>query len=1119
MKRVYRPIGIILFVLSLLSLAGQAKAAVVVSPSSVQVKPGAQVQFSATGATIVVWGLSGAGCSGISCGQIDSSGLYTAPAAAPNPPTVTVTATSILDGTMGTATVTIGSATTVAVSISPTSATLSVKGQQQFKATVTGSSNTAVNWTVSGIGCVSGSCGTITSAGLYTAPAIIPNPALASVTATSVADTTKSASATVVIEAASSISVAVSPTTAQVPAGGQQQFTATVSGTTNTAVTWSLTGCSGAACGSISNFGLYTAPATVPASPTVTVVATSAAAPSQSGSAHVTIVAASVLTISPSNPQVKPGAQIQFSATGPQSGVVLWSVTGNGCFGITCGQISSTGLYTAPTTAPSPNTVVVTATSLSNATIKGSTTVTISAPSSVSVSLTPTTAQVNVSAQQQFKATVTGSTNTAVTWSVTGLGCTGSTCGTISTAGLYTAPSTVPNPSFVTVTATSSADSTKSASATVIIMQQISVAVTPNPVQVAENASQQFTAKVTGAANTAVTWTLHGSGCSGSACGTITASGLYTAPASVPNPAQVTVTATSVADGITTGTATVTVIVPVIVTVSPTNAIVAVSTTQQFRSSVAGSSNTAVTWSVSGTGCSGSTCGTISTAGLYTAPASLPSPATVTVKATSQANTSASASATVTLVSTNNSKLDGQYAFFFTGFDSNGVYQAAGSFTANGQGRITTGTEDVNNVAAPATDLAITGTYTVSSDNRGTMTINSPLGAFTYKFALNLLGNKGRFVSFDQSGVRGSGVILKQDPTAFDPSVLANGYVMGLSGSDMGGARVGALGLMFPDGIGFIAGSTLDVNDGGSVSPTFASFNGIYTVDSTGRGTATLLIPGFGGGTVDFALYVVSANEFLMVSVDPIFQNGVIIGGPAVLQNGAPFTSSSFKGGSIFNLSGTNGSAPEDMVGRLQFDGTVNVGVTFDQNNGGNITVGGSMTGAYDLELNGRGTLNLNSPSTGPIIWYVYATGPNQGFVMDASTAAASVGQMDPVTIVPPFSNSDALGTYLLGSGEPIVQAVPLYSGESSFDGSSNVRGQGTLAGAEDISKSSALSPNQTLAGTYSVSAVSNNGRGSILLTSPSAATIALWVISPSEMVGLDVDATVTQPTILHFEQ
>ena len=178
------------------------------------------------------------------------------------------------------------------------------------------------------------------------------------------------------------------------------------------------------------------------------------------------------------------------------------------------------------------------------------------------------------------------------------------------------------------------------------------------------------------------------------------------------------------------------------------------------------------------------------------------------------------------------------------------------------------------------------------------------------------------------------------------------------------------------------------------------------------------------------------------------------------------------------------------------------------------------MTGAYDIELNGRGTLNLDNPANGSTTtWYIYATGPNQGFIMDATTAAAGVGEVDPITIVPPFANSDILGSYLIGSGDPIVQTTPLYSGVSSFDGGNSVRGQGVANGAEDLSQTTTLSPNQVLTGTYNVSGVSNNGRGVILLTSPTAGTIAVWVASPNKFVGLDLDSTVTQPVILHFEQ
>jgi hypothetical protein len=1214
MKRVRKLIWIVLIVAT---FAGTCLASVVVSPSSVQVKLGAQAQFTATGSAdnVVIWSLAGSGCSGISCGEITADGLYTAPATAPNPPEVTVVATSLADLTQsGSASVTIG-AVSVAVTVSPATVTVVQSQTQQFSAVVTGSSNTGVTWKVSGAGCTAAACGTITSGGFYTAPAAIPNPSQVAVTATSIASPTKSASSKVTIESATSVLVSVSPSTAQVFVGGQQQFSATVTGTTNTSVKWTVAGtgcaglvcgsisstglytapasvptsskvtvtatavaaptrsasatvtissatsvlvsvspstaqvtvgkqqqfsakvtgttntsvkwtlagtsCTGSACGSISTSGLYTAPASVPASSKVTITATSVAAPSKSSNATVTIVAPlSPLTVTPSSPQVKPGASLQFSASGPGVGVVIWGISGSGCSGITCGSITAAGLYTAPATAPNPATVVITAISLANPSITGSTTVTIIAPGQVGVTVSPSSAQLNVGAQLLFKAAVTGSTNTAVTWSVSGFGCAATTCGTITSGGLYTAPSTPPDPSFVTVTATSVADSTKSSSAMVTISQKIGVSISPTSAQIAEGGTEQFTAKVTGTATTGVTWSATGVGCSGSACGTISPTGLYTAPGTVPKPAQVTVTATATEDGVTSASATVTIIIPVVVAISPTSAIVTVGQQQQFHTSVSGSTNTAVIWSISGSGCSGATCGSITSGGLYTAPATVPSPATVIVKATSQANTTASASAVVSIVATNNSKFVGQFAFLFTGFNSSGVYQEAGSFIADGKGNLKSGQEDVNDTAGPSTGLAITGTYQMGADNRGVLTINSPLGTHSFRFALNLLGTKGRLISFDQSGVRGSGVIELQDSTAFDPSVLVGGYVLKLTGMDVFGSRIGAVGLILPDGSGFIAGSSLDVNDGGSVSSTFATFSGNYSVDSTGRGTATLVIPGFDGGSFNFVFYVVSANELLLISTDPLSFSNPIFSGPAEAQTGILFTGASFSGGSVFSLSGTNGTTPDDTVGRLQFNGDSNVTVNFDQNNGGNITVGGVLTGAYDIELSGRGTLNLvNSADGSLVVWYLYAISPNRAFVMDASTGAVSVGEMDPETAVSPFSNSNILGTYLIGSGEPISETTPLYSGVASFDGGANLQGLGTVTGAEDISQASTLSPNQVLNGTYSVSSVSNNGRGVILLTLPSGKTIAVWVTSASEFVGLDTDSTVAEPTILHFEQ
>ena len=91
-------------------------------------------------------------------------------------------------------------------------------------------------------------------------------------------------------------------------------------------------------------------------------------------------------------------------------------------------------------------------------------------PGTITVTVAPQSPTAVVDQTVAFQATVTGTTNTAVTWEVNGIAGGNSTVGTISTSGTYTAPATVPNPSTVTVSAVSQADKTKSGSSNVLIV-------------------------------------------------------------------------------------------------------------------------------------------------------------------------------------------------------------------------------------------------------------------------------------------------------------------------------------------------------------------------------------------------------------------------------------------------------------------------------------------------------------------------------------------------------------------------------------------------------------------------------------------------------------------------
>jgi len=247
------------------------------------------------------------------------------------------------------------------------------------------------------------------------------------------------------------------------------------------------------------------------------------------------------------------------------------------------------------------------------------------------VTVEPPTATVAIGGQQVFAATVTGSADVTVTWQIQEPG-----CGTVTASGLYTAPATA---TTCHVVVTSHADPTKSAASVVTVQTAplpVTIAVTPSSTTVAASGQTTFTATVTGSTDTAATWAVREAG-----CGTVTAGGVYTAPAAA---ATCHVVATSHADPTKTASATVTVTgtPPVVaVSVTPGSTSVFGYQTASFSATVTGTSNTAVTWSVAEAGG-----GTVSAAGVYTAPSA---DGTYHLVATSVASPVATASAAITV--------------------------------------------------------------------------------------------------------------------------------------------------------------------------------------------------------------------------------------------------------------------------------------------------------------------------------------------------------------------------------------------------------------------------------------------------------------------------------------
>jgi RHS repeat-associated protein len=253
-------------------------AGVTVTPGTSSVSGGQTKQLTGTpnnGSNLgVTWSISPAGM-----GSISAAGLYTAPPTVYANQTVTVTATSVADGSTGIATINLVPA--VSLTVAPASATLGPSERQQFTANISGAWNSSVAWSIS-----PANAGSITAAGVYIAPSSISGTSTVTITATSTVDPTKTGTATVTLSPAQTgVSITVTPATASLGFRQTQQFSATVSGTGNTAVNWTVT----PNLGSISSTGLYTAPANLTTPQNVTIQAASAAYPTVSGSAAITL--------------------------------------------------------------------------------------------------------------------------------------------------------------------------------------------------------------------------------------------------------------------------------------------------------------------------------------------------------------------------------------------------------------------------------------------------------------------------------------------------------------------------------------------------------------------------------------------------------------------------------------------------------------------------------------------------------------------------------------------------------------------------------------------------------------------------------------------------------------
>jgi hypothetical protein len=281
--------------------------------------------------------------------------------------------------------------------------------------------------------------------------------------------------------------------------------------------------------------------------------------------------------------------------------------------------------------------------------------------------------------------------------------------------------------------------------------------------------------------------------------------------------------------------------------------------------------------------------------------------------------------------SQNNSELQGDYAFSFTGMTTgNGSastpFGAVGRFTADGAGNLTNGELDSNGLGVSlggvekAVALAFTGTYSIGADGRGLMNLNIP-GGGTLAFAMLSNGN-AKFVEVDASGNHGtvgSGTMEKADITAYNTASITGDYAFGVSGLDQSNNRTALVGRFTANGMGLLSNGAADENMSGRFS-TMNLSAGTYTVTDTATGRGALnLAPVIGGSlqNLNFVFYVVKGGKVFMMESDVVSSATPLLLG-SVLQQQTPavvgFTNLSLDGGMVVYFTGATGCTGGGLI-------------------------------------------------------------------------------------------------------------------------------------------------------------------------------------------------------------
>ena len=580
----------------------------------------------------------------------------------------------------------------------------------------------------------------------------------------------------------------------------------------------------------------------------------------------------------------------------------------------------------------------------------------------------------------------------------------------------------------------------------------------------------QFHHSVSNSTNTACTWRVNDIAGGNATVGTIDAGGLYTAPAAVPNPAQVTVKAVAAADTSKSDTAAVTVLPPPPFTISPATATVPAGGTQSFTTTAD------VTWSLEGVAGNTAPLGSIGADGVFTAPLAPPLGGEVTVVATSKSDTSLHATA-IAAIKFSNASLHGPYAFVYRSADADDMVYVGGRLTADGAGAISDGILDMSKGSGILMSELFTGAYQVVADGRASLTLS--IGEDSIPMRLVLLSDdSARLIGF-AAGQTGIGELERQEASASGPpswgltcSLMTARTITSATirnAASPSPRRAGSSPAMIRS-IRSTTGSRISTATGNgsraaaAARPSSAtSTTGITTARARSAWAVSL-------GVDHLGYYMLSADEALFVgwyaSQFLGERTGVI--GRFARQGAGPFSAASFSGDLANRSYGFRAvasptpdpfvpAAPAFSAGFMTANaaGQISGGLT-DTNVGGTVGQGLTVTGTYTVASNGRGTSTITAGGlTNTTALYLLSN--STAFTVGLDTWGTGISVFSPRG-AGPFSAASLNGRYALALGGTST------SPGTDITGQVLLNGQGDLAGVVDVNTAGVLSPDVAVA-------------------------------------------------------